>query len=165
MIEIFLKKVVSGGQTGVDRAALDFANRCGLPSGGWCPKGRRAIDGPIPEQYSNMKETPSASYSQRTEWNIRDSDGTLIISRGVLNGGTALTNRLAKTMGKPCLILDMDYVDIKKEAACNMLNSWIMQNSIHILNVAGPRERDNAGIYKEALNFLVEFWKDTRCRF
>jgi hypothetical protein len=158
MIKIVVKKVVSGGQTGVDRAALDFADRYGLPSGGWCPKGRLALDGRIPDKYQ-LSETPSSSYQQRTKWNVRDSDGTLIISRGVLNGGTALTHRIAKQTGKPCLILDLDYVEMRKMAAREMLAAWLNKNHIQTLNIAGPREREKSGIYATTLTLLSEFWE------
>jgi hypothetical protein len=159
MTDILVKKVISGGQTGVDRAALDFASKCGLDCGGWCPKGRLALDGRIADKYP-LQETPSASYSQRTKWNVKDSDGTLIISRGVLNGGTALTNRLAKQYDKPCLIMDLDYVEMKRDAALGMLLSWLAEHSIKTLNIAGPREREKRGIYSETLGFLVEFWEE-----
>ncbi|MBF0446440.1 MAG: putative molybdenum carrier protein [Magnetococcales bacterium] len=158
MIKIILQKIISGGQTGVDRAALDFASQSGLKSGGWCPKGRLALDGPIPDQYP-LKETTTSYYPQRTELNIQDSDATLIISRGVLQGGTALTHRLTKKLGKPCLILDLDYVAMNKEAALETLFTWLGQNTVNTLNIAGPRESDNGGIYDSTLNFLLEFWQ------
>ncbi|PSQ85488.1 MAG: molybdenum cofactor carrier, partial [Bacteroidetes bacterium QH_2_63_10] len=85
-----MRKIISGGQTGVDRAALDAALAFNVPVGGWCPKGRRAEDGQIPDRYP-LEETPSEAYEQRTAWNVRDSDGTLIITDGSLEGGTALT--------------------------------------------------------------------------
>src|SRR3989442_8006923 len=91
-------EIVSGGQTGVDRAALDTALALGLTCGGWCPRGRRAEDGPLPARYP-LRETPSASYPERTEWNVRDSDGTLVLHHGRLRGGTALTNRPDRAPG------------------------------------------------------------------
>ncbi|MBF0195178.1 MAG: putative molybdenum carrier protein [Magnetococcales bacterium] len=153
------QKIVSGGQTGVDRAALDFAIQCGIKSGGWCPKGRLALDGRIPDHYP-LKETESSSYPQRTQMNINDSDGTLIICRGVLHGGTALTHRLTKKLGKPCLILDLDYIAMKKEAAFEMLLAWLEQNKISTLNIAGPRESENDGVYASTLKFLLDFWQN-----
>ncbi len=90
-----IQRVFSGGQTGVDRAALDVALDLGFPCGGWCPSGRRAEDGPLKEIYP-LKETPSKNYAQRTEWNVRDSDGTLVLHRGSLSGGTAFTIELAE---------------------------------------------------------------------
>src|SRR5947209_13063019 len=93
-------KIVSGGQTGVDRAALDVALELGLPCGGWCPRGRRAEDGPLPARYP-LTETSWEGYPQRTRWNVRDSDGTLILTRGQPDRGTALTIKLAQRLGKP----------------------------------------------------------------
>ena len=90
-----IRRIVSGGQTGVDRAALDVALSLGIPCAGWCPRGRRAEDGPIDARYP-LNETPSTSYAKRTEWNVRDSDATLILARLPLGGGTALTERLAR---------------------------------------------------------------------
>lgn len=100
-------KIVSGGQTGVDRAALDTALELGLPCGGRCPRGRKAEDGPIPARYP-LTETSSAEYAQRTEWNVRDSDGTLVLTRGQPTGGTALTIELAERLGKPYLVVDLE---------------------------------------------------------
>src|SRR5438445_1429872 len=96
------EKVISGGQTGVDRAALDVALELGVPAGGWCPKGRKAEDGSLAPRYP-LTETPSEEYWQRTEWNVRDSDGTLVLTRGAPTEGTAYTIEVAKKLGKPCL--------------------------------------------------------------
>src|ERR1700722_15324313 len=101
MTNNFIKEVVSGGQTGVDRAALDIANEFEISSGGWCPRDRWAEDGAIPKSYLNMQETPSAEPEQRTEWNTRDSDGTLIIVRDPPMGGTLYTIEMAKKHNKP----------------------------------------------------------------
>src|SRR5512134_3746342 len=101
-----IERVVSGGQTGVDRAALDAALALGLPCGGWCPRGRRAEDGAIPLHYP-LRETPTARYPQRTEWNVRDSDGTLILTRGRPRGGTAYTISVARRLGRPLLVVDL----------------------------------------------------------
>ena len=95
-------RVVSGGQTGVDRAALDLARELHLPCGGWCPRGRRAEDGVVPARY-RLRETPSTAYTQRTEWNVRDADATLILHRGPLQGGSALTARIARRLRHPLL--------------------------------------------------------------
>src|SRR5437868_610576 len=111
-----IRKIISGGQTGVDRAALDVALELGIACGGWCPKGRLAEDGPIPERYP-LKETNLPVYPQRTEWNVRDSDGTLVLTLGspAKNGelapegsGTALTIELARRQKKPCLVVDLN---------------------------------------------------------
>src|SRR5207253_3037020 len=115
-----LTRIVSGGQTGVDRAALDVALELGLPCGGWCPRGRRAEDGAIDERYP-LTETPWWGYPQRTEWNIRDADGTLILTRGRPDRGTALTARLARQMNKPCLV-----VDLAGEADAEDVRQWAL---------------------------------------
>ena len=93
-----VERIVSGGQSGVDRAALDVARELGYPTGGWCPKGRRAEDGPIDDGYP-LIETPSDRYVQRTRWNVRDSDGTLILLRGAAEGGTRITIEFAHKKG------------------------------------------------------------------
>src|SRR5213080_1459301 len=100
-----ISKIVSGGQTGVDRAALDVALELGIPCGGWCPIGRRAEDGVIPDRYP-LRQAPSANYADRTALNVRDSDGTLILARGPLRGGTALTKTFAERYGRPYLVVD-----------------------------------------------------------
>jgi hypothetical protein len=142
-------RIVSGGQTGVDRAALDVALQIGIPCGGWCPRGRRAEDGAIPDSYP-LRETPSTAYPQRTEWNVRDSDGTLILTRGRLTGGTALTVRLARRAGRPVLVVKLGRRPEPGEVA-----AWIGRQGIATLNVAGPREGDNPGIAAEAEDFLL----------
>ena len=143
-------EIVSGGQTGVDRAALDTALALGLPCGGWCPRGRRAADGPIPSRYP-LRETPSASYPERTEWNVRDSDGTLVLHRGHLRGGTALTVRLARRHGRPALT-----ADLSAAPSARGVREWIARERIRTLNVAGPREREHPGIHAQAMEFLRE---------
>ena len=141
-------KIISGGQTGVDRAALDVARECGLPCGGWCPKGRAAEDGAIPAQYP-LAETPSQKHAQRTEWNVRDSDGTLVLTRGQAMGGTALTIQLAETMHKPCLV-----VNLNDQPRAEDLRAWAAAHRIRVLNVAGPRESQCPGTYARASQFL-----------
>ena len=141
-------KIISGGQTGVDRAALDVALELGLPCGGWCPKGRRAEDGTIAARYP-LTETPSEKYPQRTEWNVRDADGTLVLTRGQPQGGTALTTAIAERLQKPKLV-----VDLSQPADPESVRNWIEGNGIRVLNIAGPRERENPGISAEAAEFL-----------
>lgn len=143
-----IERVVSGGQIGVDRAALDVALELGLPCGGWCPRGRRAEDGTIPEIYP-LIETPTDAYPQRTEWNVRDADGTLILCRGKPDRGTALTARLAKRMRKPLFTVDL-HAPVLAEA----VRAWWDTHGIRTLNVAGPRESSQRGIYAEAREFL-----------
>ncbi|MBI5446177.1 MAG: putative molybdenum carrier protein [Deltaproteobacteria bacterium] len=142
-----VERIVSGGQAGVDRAALDAGREAGLPTGGWCPKGRRAEDGPIPEGYP-LRETPSTAYSQRTRWNVRDSDATLVLHRGRMGRGTRLTLRAAAETGRPCLAVDLSAAD--PEA----VRRWLREHAVRALNVAGPRESEFGGIYAEALAFL-----------
>jgi predicted Rossmann fold nucleotide-binding protein DprA/Smf involved in DNA uptake len=141
-------EVVSGGQTGVDRAALDAALDLGLPCGGWCPRGRRAEDGRLPERYP-LRETPTAAYPERTEWNVRDSDGTLVLHRGRTRGGTALTLRLARRYGRPALA-----VDLAAAPPAALVRQWIAREGIARLNVAGPRESEQPGIGAQAAGFL-----------
>jgi predicted Rossmann fold nucleotide-binding protein DprA/Smf involved in DNA uptake len=141
-------RIVSGGQTGVDRAALDVALQLGLACGGWCPRGRRAEDGPIPGEYP-LQETPTADYPERTEWNVRDSDGTLILARGALQGGTALTRGWARRLGKPFLVVDLDQPTCAAD-----VRHWAECNRVGVLNVAGPRESESPGIYEQAVRFL-----------
>lgn len=143
-------KIVSGGQTGVDRAALDAALEFGLPCGGSCPKGRRAENGRIDSRYPLM-ETPSRGYRQRTEFNVRDSDGTLILHRGNIKGGTSLTVKLAKQHWKPLML-----IDLTKSPSPESVRCWVAENGIKTLNVAGPRESGEPGIYDAAVTFLKE---------
>jgi len=151
-------KVVSGGQTGVDRAGLDAARAAGLLCGGWCPRGRLAEDGPIDPCYP-LVETPSADYSQRTEWNVRDSDGTLVIARGRPRGGTALTVNLARRHGKPLLV-----VDLSRSPSPEEVSRWIEAHGIAVLNVAGPRESQSPAIGREARAFLERLFRLTSTR-
>ena len=143
-----ISKVVSGGQTGVDRAALDVAIAQAIPHGGWCPRGRRAEDGRIPESY-DLQETEELNYSVRTLRNIQDADGTLILRGGPLTGGTALTHRLARRESCPVLV-----VDLKMEANVEAVEQWLLANRIRVLNIAGPRESQQPGIYKQARAWL-----------
>lgn len=143
-----ITKIVSGGQTGVDRAALDVAIARGIPHGGWCPRGRRAEDGRIPEAY-DLQETDERDYSVRTRRNVEDSDGTLILSGGELTGGTALTRKLAKREGSPVHI-----VDLRREAGFTAVEHWLLDNRIRVLNVAGPRESQQPGICEQTREWL-----------
>jgi hypothetical protein len=143
-----LSRVVSGGQTGVDRAALDAAREAGLAVGGWCPRGRRAEDGRIPARYP-LEETPSPRYPQRTAWNVRDCDATLVLARGTPRGGTALTVRVAAAAGRPLLVVDLD---ASPDPATVV--AWLSARAVVVLNVAGPRESENPGIARQAGEFL-----------
>jgi hypothetical protein len=133
-MEEAIPKIISGGQTGADRAALDWALSRKLPCGGWCPKGRKAEDGIIPETYP-LRESTSTSYLQRTEWNVRDSDGTVLFSVSpTLTGGSKKTVEFAKKHNKPWLHLHAGQPDCEYR-----LRSFLTDNAIGILNVAGPR--------------------------
>ena len=128
-------KIVSGGQTGADRAALDWAINNGILHGGWCPKGRKAEDGPIDSGY-HLQESPSSSYLQRTEWNVRDSDGTVIFSVGKrLSGNSLETLDFAIKHRKPYLHLSAVF----RDHAASQLKKWMQEHHIRVLNVAGPR--------------------------
>ena len=143
-------KIVSGGQTGVDRAAWDAALALGIELGGWCPRGRRAEDGDIDGRYP-LRETPSRIYSQRTEWNVRDSDATLILCRGDMTGGTRLTANIADRYGRPLLALDLD-----SDPDLGSVLDWLEAHRVGVLNVAGPREGGAPGIYAQSLVFLAQ---------
>ena len=147
--KVSLLRVISGGQTGADRAALDAALELGLPCGGWCPRGRLAEDGPLHERYP-LEETPSSVYAERTRWNVRDSDGTLILSFGPVTGGTAYTVDCAKDLGRPCKEVDLDGDPDPLE-----LGPWIESTGISTLNVAGPRGSRDPATYARARAFLV----------
>jgi len=132
-----LQKIISGGQTGADRAALDFAIAHGIPHGGWCPRGRLAEDGTIPLRYQ-LSETPSSDYAQRTEWNVRDSDGTVIFSIApALAGGSQQTAELARQHRKPCFHLSRER---DGEFAARKLLDFLVEHEVRTLNVAGPRQ-------------------------
>jgi hypothetical protein len=141
-------KIISGGQTGVDRAALDLALEKGIPCGGFCPKGRLAEDGKIGEQYP-LSETISESYDERTQKNIDSSDGTLVIYKDKIDKGTELTMRYCSEIGKPIII-----VKSFDEETISIVLFWIKINNILTLNVAGPRESNEPGIYDFAKTIL-----------
>lgn len=152
MVEsVVLQKIISGGQTGADRAALDFAMAHGIPHGGWCPRGRLAEDGPIAARYQ-LSETPDSDSSQRTEWNVRDSDGTVIFSVApTLAGGSRQTAELAQRHQKPCLHLSRER---DGEAVAEKLRDFLARHEIRTLNAAGPRqsqEPEVAGFIREVL--------------
>ena len=130
--------IVSGGQTGADRAALDFAIRAEIAHGGWCPQGRLAEDGPLPTIYQ-LHETTSRRYDQRTRWNVRDSDATLLLTIAPkLRGGTGLTAKVAERLGKPYLHICLESKDSLDEAVIRLLE-FISRHDVSRLNVAGPR--------------------------
>ena len=139
-------KIVSGGQTGADQAALDVAIELGIPHGGWVPKGRKTEAGPLPYRY-HVDEMPTESYPERTEQNVIDSDGTLIFTHGELSGGSAYTQDMAKKHARPCLHMDLRVINGFN--AAKKVISWIQQHHIDVLNVAGPRASSDPKIYQE----------------
>jgi hypothetical protein len=144
-------KIISGGQTGADRAALDVAIQFGITHGGWVPRGRMTETGRLPDKYV-MQETSSISYPERTEMNAADSDGTLIISHGKLAGGSALALDMALKHRKPCLHIDLN--DFDETKAAEVVSNWIDARKIKILNVAGPRASEDTEIYEAARKLL-----------
>ena len=146
-----IKKIISGGQTGADRAALDVAIKMGIEHGGWIPKGRKAEDGPLSDKYQLM-EMPTASYPKRTEQNVIDSDGTLIISRGKPTGGSDYTREMALKHKKHLLHVDLNLTT--SFDAASLVNSWIKLYRIKTLNVAGPRATKDPNIYVDVFRIL-----------
>jgi len=146
-----IRKIISGGQTGVDQAALDAAIKLAVAHGGWIPKGRTTESGPLPEKYK-LKETRSSSYADRTAKNVQGADGTLIIARGLLTGGTEYTREMAIKHKRPWLHIDLSQMAAFQAAIT--INQWILQNEIEILNVAGPRASKDPAVYQEALNII-----------
>jgi hypothetical protein len=144
MPQRLIEKIISGGQTGADRAALDAAIKMGCLHGGWLPKGRKTEDGPLPLHYE-LQEMATGDYRRRTKKNVVDSDGTLIISHGALTGGSLLTLGLAEKQKRPCLHIDCEL--FQPEKAQSLVEEWLRQNSIRILNVAGPRASGDPTIY------------------
>lgn len=151
-----IKKIISGGQTGADRAALDVAIDMGIPPGGWIPKGRKAEDGRLSDKYM-LQETKSINYPQRIELNILDSDGTLIISHGKLTGGSLRTQNLANKHGRPCLHIDLHEMDEPK--AVQVISSWIDLRGIMTLNVAGPRASKDPEIHVATKRILAHVFQ------
>lgn len=146
-----IKRIISGGQSGVDRAALDVAIKLDIPHGGWIPKGRLTENGPLPQNYQ-LKETSSSNYSERTEKNVMDSDGTLIISRRQLTGGSEYTREMAQKHIRPWL-----HIDLSKTSAfhaASSINKWISENEVEILNVAGPRASKDPQIYRDTVKII-----------
>jgi len=146
-----LKRVISGGQTGVDRAGLDAAIEAGIPVGGCCPRGRKSEDGAIPNIYP-LEELKTARYHIRTGKNVLESDGTLILNKGSLSQGTKLTHDYTVRHLKPCLIVQLDAEQMIEPS---QVVNWIEGQQIKILNIAGPREsKFPDGIYMESYSYL-----------
>lgn len=147
-------KIVSGGQTGVDRGALDAALEIGAPCGGWCTKGRRAEDGRIPDRYP-LAELEDKHYQQRTLRNVLDSDATLIIYFGVLGGGTELTLVFCIKHGKPYRLIDAR--EISPVRGAELIEEFVCDNAVKVLNVAGPRASHEPRASKYAFSALTKF--------
>jgi len=143
-----LTRIVSGGQTGVDQAALATAIELEIPHGGWCPLGRRSESGTIPIQYQ-MEEMPTRDYAARTRQNVIDSDGTLIVYRDQLSAGTLLTQQFANEIDRPLFLLD-----VTKPPEPLVPRGWLKRHCIAVLNVAGPRESTTPGIFADTMRTL-----------
>lgn len=152
-MKIRLNKIVSGGQTGADRAGLDAAIKAGFTVGGYCPKGRLAEDGTVPEHYP-LVEMTKGGYSVRTERNVIESDGTLIFNIGKLTGGTRLTVECARMHNKPHMVIQLD----TEMPDLSTLAEWLDKNEIRVLNIAGPRESKTPGVYLLTFRYLEEFF-------
>jgi hypothetical protein len=151
-----LKKIISGGQTGADRAALDFAIKYNIPHGSWVPKGRKTEAEPQSDKYQ-LQEVPSDSFAERTEKNVLESEGTLIFSRGTPTGGTAFTLQMAKMHKRPCRHIDV-HLGLSFDNA-SLIVSWIEAHKIEVLNIAGPRESEDQDIYEEVFRILEMAYK------
>jgi predicted Rossmann fold nucleotide-binding protein DprA/Smf involved in DNA uptake len=154
--KITIKKIISGGQTGADRAALDFAIENAIDCGGFVPKERRAEDGRISDKYPNLVETETRNYSERTQLNILNSDATIIFSHGNLTGGSLLTKKLAVKHKKP--ILHVDFVQFSKEKTINDATGFLASIECEILNIAGTRASGDSEIYQKTKNFLTNLF-------
>lgn len=141
-------RIISGGQTGVDRGALDAAIRLEIPHGGACPRGRLAEDGRIPDRYE-LTELASDDYRVRTEQNVIAAHATLILCRGPVKGGTSLTRRFARQYQRPHLVVDPSRPDAEQ-----LVRRWLAEVAPVVLNVAGPRESNSPGAAAEACEFL-----------
>ena len=152
MSNFVLSKIVSGGQTGVDQAALEAAIAMGVEHGGWCPAGRRSERGRIPDGFQ-LRETRERNYVVRTEKNVIDSDATMILFRHELSGGTLLTERQTLKHDRPVLSVDLS-IDDAFEESIDRIKDWLQRFQVKTLNVAGPRESTSRGIQVQAEDFL-----------
>lgn len=146
-----LKKIISGGQTGADQAALDVAIKLGVPHGGWIPKGRVTEIGVLDNKYK-LQEMETTNYNKRTEQNIIDSDGTLILSHGRLTGGSDYTREMAILHHRPWLHIDLEKIGAFQ--AAEKIKSWITENDIEVLNIAGPRASKDPAIYDATVDII-----------
>ncbi|MCP4673431.1 MAG: hypothetical protein GY857_19250 [Desulfobacula sp.] len=147
-----IQKIISGGQTGADRAGIDAAIESDIQYGGWIPKGRKAEDGIIPERYTRLQEMTTGGYPQRTEQNVIDSNGTVIFGYGKLTTGSALTLKLAKQHRKPHLHIDLDIA----QDAVSSIKEWIIDWDIKTLNVAGRKASKAPQIYNKVKDIIKQ---------
>jgi Circularly permutated YpsA SLOG family len=150
--------IISGAQTGVDRAALDAAIACGLDYGGSIPCGRLAEDGPVSQRYTALIELNSENYAVRTRRNVRDADATLILCAGPPEGGTALTVSIALRLKRPVLVVDIDRET--RRSAIKKMRAWINTHQPSVLNIAGPRESRYPGIYARMREILEKLFRE-----
>ena len=151
-----VRKIISGGQTGADRAALDFALENNFETGGWIPKNRLAEDGRIPENYPNLRETETENPAERTELNVQDSDATMIFSHGDLKGGSKLTMEMCDKHAKPCLHVDFEKTDFAQ--AVKKAQQFIIFSNCRALNIAGARSSEDTRIYEKVKDFLEKLF-------
>jgi Circularly permutated YpsA SLOG family len=147
-------KIISGGQTGVDRAALDVAVAHGIDCGGWCPAGRWDEFGKIPDHYP-VQELPDGGFTERTWENVKDSDGTAVIYSEELRGGTQRTVRFCEELQRPHQMIDASKVSTADGA--KVIAEFIRKNKIAVLNVAGPRQSEWPAGYDYASRVLETF--------
>lgn len=148
--------IISGGQMGADRGALDAAIELGLTHGGTCARGRKTEDGMIPPRY-NLKEGESADVAERSEANVRDGDVTLLLTFGRLTGATRQVHEFARKHGKPCLYLDLNIEPT--DEAVRRVKAWINEHKVRTLNVAGSREAECAGIHGAVKDLLLRVFR------
>jgi hypothetical protein len=160
---IKLRKIISGGQTGVDRAAFDFALENGIEIGGFVPKNRRAEDGRISEKYPNLIETATRNYAERTELNVQNSEATLILSHGKLTGGSLLTREFAEKHRKH--FLHIDFAETSIEEAVGKTRQWLASINCAELNIAGSRASTDVEIYNKTREFLSEVFDEKQFVF
>lgn len=145
-----IQKIISGAQTGADRAGIDAAIEAGIPYGGWIPKGRRAEDGTVPDTYTELQELSRGGYPKRTEQNVIDSDGTVIFTYGKLSTGSALTAKFARQHNKPYLHIDLDL----EPDPVTRVKEWIDELNIMVLNVAGRSASKAPDIYDQVKDII-----------
>lgn len=150
-----IRRIVSGGQTGADRAAMDFAMRHGFELGGVVPRGRMAEDGPIDERYAGLTETASSDPAARTELNVMNSDATIVFSHGSLHGGSLLTVEFARRYGKPIIHV---FLAEERSRSLARVAAWLQSVRPNVLNIAGPRASEESAIYEAVSEFLEELY-------